>query len=199
MNELVPFHAAFATTGQINVRAMMRHYAEPFSAAEPFRDLIKAIERNSTPARRSKNQAPSAALEIHKAAAGHVDAVLKAVEYLSVARMAPDEGDIRQIVAAMMMAFHAQPTPNSEILIDVLVAEWQEPDVGDPFSSPAVASAAREMWQELPSPPSISQFMASVRKHQARLDDVFQQLCGILEAAEWAEDNIKPEKGGAPF
>jgi hypothetical protein len=72
--------------------------------------------------------------------------------------------------------------------------ELREPEVDQPYSLPAIAAAAREMWQTLPSPPAISQFLVAARKHQQRLDAVFRQLGDIIEAADWAEDEIKPEK-----
>jgi hypothetical protein len=107
--------------------------------------------------------------------------------------LAPDEPEVRQIIGAMFVAFHAQPTPTWEYFVDALVMELMEPDVGDPLCLPAIAAAAREMWQTLPAPPAISQFLASVRNHQARLDVVFKQLGDIIESASWAEDTIKPE------
>jgi hypothetical protein len=88
----------------------------------------------------------------------------------------------------------APPTETSSFFIDALVLELMEPEVEAPFSLPAIAAAARECWQSLASPPAISTFLASVRKHQARLDVVFQQLCDIVDAALWAEDQIKPDK-----
>jgi hypothetical protein len=97
MNQIVPFHGtAVATAGRLDVRAMMKHYTAPYSAAVPFQDLIETVRRNSTPARRSRNQRPSAAIEIHNAVAGHIDAVSKAVESLSVVLLVPDEADVRK-------------------------------------------------------------------------------------------------------
>jgi hypothetical protein len=108
--------------------------------------------------------------------------------------LAPDEEDVRQILGAMMMAFHSQPTRSAEFFIDALVMEVMEPEGCDPFSLPAVAAAARELWQTLPSPPSIAEFLPSVKKHHARLESVHEQLRYILEAAERADgDLIKPD------
>ncbi len=195
MNEVATFHGfTLATGGRPNIRAMFKHFMQPYSAAEPFSDLIETVRRNSTPARRSRNQRPSAAIEIHNAVAGHVDAVSDARDRLSVVMLAPDEADVREILGAMMLVFHAQPTQTSGFFIDVLTLEIREPDVGDPYSLPAVASAAREMWQTLPSPPAISQFLASVRKHQKRIETVFKQLGDVIEASEWADDLIEPDK-----
>jgi hypothetical protein len=195
MNQIVPFHGtAVATAGRLDVRAMMKHYTAPYSAAVPFQDLIQTIKRNTTPARRSNNQRLSAAIEIHNAVANHAGAVRKAVEYLSVAMLAPDEEDVRQILGAMMMAFHAQPTQTSGFFVDTLVMELREPEAGQPFCLPAIAAAARELWQTLPAPPAISEFLPCVRQHQTRIEAVLQKLGYILEAAEWAEDTIKPKK-----
>jgi hypothetical protein len=55
--------------------------------------------------------------------------------------LAPDEEDVRQILGAMMMAFHAQPTQTSGFFIDTLVMELREPEAGQPFSLPAIAAA----------------------------------------------------------
>jgi hypothetical protein len=101
---------------------------------------------------------------------------------------------VRQILGAMMMAFHAQPTQTSGFFIDTLVMELLEPEVDQPFSLPAIAATARELWQTLPAPPSIAEFLPCVKKHQKRIEAVFKQLGDILEAADWAEDQIKPEK-----
>jgi hypothetical protein len=195
MSALIPFHgtaAALATGGRPDIRAMVKHFTQPYSAAVPFADLIETVRRNGTPARRSRNQRPSAAIEIHNVVAGHIDAVSKAVESLSVVLLAPDEADVREILGAMMLAFHAPPTPTSGFFIDALVMELQEP--GDPISSPAIAAAAREMWQTLPAPPSISEFLTCVKKHQKRIEAVFKQLGDIIEASEWADDLIEPDK-----
>lgn len=195
MNEITPFHGtAVATARRLDVRAMMKHYTAPYSAAVPFEDLIQTIKRNCTPARRSKNQRPSAAIAIRNAVADHIGAVREAMDPLSVAMLAPDEEDVRQILGAMMLVFHSQPTQTSGFFMDTLVMELREPEVDQPFSLPAIAAAAREMWQTLSSPPSISQFLASVRKHQARLDVVFKQLGDVIEASDWADDLIEPDK-----
>jgi hypothetical protein len=71
MNEIVPFHGVnLVTAGRPDIRALTRHYLAPFQAAVPFEDLIETVRKNSTPARRSNNQRPSAAIEIHNAVAG---------------------------------------------------------------------------------------------------------------------------------
>jgi hypothetical protein len=195
MNEIVPFHGVnLATAGRLDIRAMMQHFTAPYSAAVPFQDLIETVRKNSTPSRRSKNQRPSAAIEIHNAVAGHIDAVSKARDALGIAMLAPDEADVRQILGAMMLVFHAPPTQTSSFFIDALVMELREPEVDQPYSLPAIAAAAREMWQTLPAPPSISQLLASVRKHEKRIGAVFKQLCDVIEASEWADDVIEPEK-----
>ncbi len=190
MNELVSFHGgtAIATGGRPDIRAMTRHYTAPYEAAVPFEDLIQTVERNSTPARRSKNQRNSAAIAINRAVAGRLDAVSDARDRLSVIRLAPDEQDVRALIGAMMMVFPAPPTAASSFFVDVLVMELMEPEAGDPFCLPAIAAAARELWQTLPAPPSIAEFLVAARKHQRRLDAVFRQLGGILEAADWADD-----------
>jgi hypothetical protein len=195
MNAITPFHGInIATAARLDIRAMMHHYLAPFQAAVPFEDLIETVRKNSTPARRSNNQRPSAVIAIRNAVAGHTGAVSKALERLSVAMLAPDEEDIRQILGTMMLIFHAQPTPTAGLFIDTLVMELREPEAGQPFCLPAVAAAAREMWQTLPSPPSIAEFLPCAKKHQKRIEAVFKQLGDILEAADWAEDTIKPEK-----
>ena len=51
-----------------------------------------------------------------------------------------------------------------------------------------------DVWRTEPKPPAISTFLTAARKHQRRLDEVFRQLGDILEAADWAEDQIKPKK-----
>jgi hypothetical protein len=196
MNAPTPFHGiTVATAGRPDIRAMTRHYTAPFGAAEPFADLIETVRKNSTPEiRRCKNRRPGAAIAIHRAVAGHIDAVSMAVEYLSVAMLAPDEENVRQILGAMMLVFHAQPTPTSGFLMDTLVMELREPEVGRSFCLPAVAAAARELWQTLIAPPSIAEFLPCVRKHQQRIEAVLRQLGNILEAADWADDLIKPGK-----
>jgi hypothetical protein len=196
MSEIVPFHGlAAVTSGRLDIRAMMRHYAAPYALAEPFADLIKVLKLNYSPEIcRCRNRRRPAAIAIHKAVAGRIDAVSHARDRLSVVKLAPDEEDVRALIGAMMMAFHAQPTQTSGFFIDTLVMELREPEVDQPFSLPAIAAAAREMWQTLSSPPSISQFLPSVRKHQTRLEAVFKQLSDVLEAAAWAEDHVKPEK-----
>lgn len=198
MNALTPFHGVTLATvadGRFNVRALMQHYLAPYAAAQPFADVTETVKRNSTPeVRRCKNRRPGAAIAILKAVAGRIDAVSEARDRLSVARLAPDEENIRQILGAMFAAFHAQPTTTSEYFVDALVMELMEPEAGDPFSLPAVAAAARECWSTLPSPPSIAEFLVAARKHQQRLDVVFKELGDVLEAAFWAEDTIKPEK-----
>jgi hypothetical protein len=196
MNEIVPFHSVtLATAGcRPDIRAMMQHFTAPYRAAVPFQDLIETVKRNSTPSRRSKNQRLSAAIAIHNAVAGHVDAVSKARDALGIAMLAPDEADVRQILGAMMLVFHAPPTETASFFVDALVMELREPEVDRPYSLPAIAAAARELWRTLPSPPSIADFLPCVKKHQTRIEAVFQQLVDILEAADWAEDQIKPEK-----
>ena len=56
MNEIVPFHGvSLATAGRRpDIRVMVKHYASPYAAAEPFADLIETVRKNSTPARRSR-------------------------------------------------------------------------------------------------------------------------------------------------
>lgn len=194
MSEIVPFHGTAIANGRPDIRATLKHYAAPYSAAEPFQDLIETVKKNSTPARRSNNQRPSAAIAIRKAVAGRIDAVSDARDRLSVIKLAPDEPDVRALIGAMLMTFPASPTETSSFFVDALVLELLEPEGGDPYALSAIAAAAREMWQTLPSPPSIAEFLVAARKHQQRLDVVFKQLGDILEAADWAEDTIKPEK-----
>jgi hypothetical protein len=198
MNEIVPFHGnavTLATDGRLDVRAMMQHFTAPYRAAAPFHDVIQTIKLNSTPEiRRCKNRRPGAAIAIRKAVAGHIDAVVRARDRLSVVMLAPDEPEVRLIIGTMFAAFHAPPTPTSEYFIDTLVMELMEPEAGQPFCLPAIAAAAREMWQTLPAPPSIADFVPCVEKHQNRIESVLRQLGYTLEAAEWADDLIKPEK-----
>jgi hypothetical protein len=177
MNEIAPFHGVnLATAGRPNIRAIVKHYAAPYSAAEPFADLIEKVRTNSTPEiRRCKNRRPGAAIAILKAVAGRLDAVSEARDRLSVVILAPDEPEVRQIIGAMFAAFHAQPTPTSEYFIDTLVMELMEPEAGHPFCLPAIAAAARELWQTLPSPPSIAEFLPCVKKHQQRIEAVLRQ------------------------
>jgi hypothetical protein len=192
MSEIVPFHGiAVATAGRLDARAMTRHYTAPFGAAEPFADLIETVRKNSTPEiRRCKNRRRGAAIAIRKAVAGRLDAVGDARDRLSVAVLAPDENNVRQILGAMMLVYHAQPTATSGFFMDTLVMELREPEVGRPFCLPAIAAAAQEMWRTLPALPSIAEFLPCVRKHQLRIGAVFKQLGDLLEAAEWAEDLI---------
>jgi hypothetical protein len=198
MNGIVPFHGGAAiitaAAGRPDIRAMVKHFMQPYGAAQPFANIVEIVRRNSTPSRRGKNEGRSAAIEIRKAVAGHLDAVVKARDHLSVVRLAPDESDVRGIIGAMMMVFHAPATETSSFFVDVLVLELREPEVGDPFSLPAVAAAARECWSTLPAPPSIAEFLVAARKHQQRLDDVFRQLGDIIEASQWADDLIEPDK-----
>jgi hypothetical protein len=198
MNQIVPFHGnavALATGGRLNVAAMVKHYLAPFESAVPFEAVIEAVKRNSTPGRRRKNEAPSAAIAIRKVVSTHVKAsIRKAQHYLGIAMLAPDEADVRQIIGVMFGAFHAEPTPASEFFVDMLVMELMQPVVGDRFCLPAIAAAARECWQTLASPPAISEFLALARKRQARLDAVFKQLGDVLEASSWADDLIEPDR-----
>jgi hypothetical protein len=132
MNEILPFHGVtLATAGRPDIRAMMQHFTAPYRAAVPFQDLIQTVQLNSTPARRSSNQRPSAAIAIRNAVAGHIDEVVRARDRLSVAMLAPDEEDVRAVIAAMMMVFPAPPTETSSFFVDALVMELREPDVGD--------------------------------------------------------------------
>jgi hypothetical protein len=66
MNAVIPFHStAIASAGRPDIRAMMRHYAAPYSAAEPFADLIEMVRKNSTTEiRRCKNRRSGAAITI---------------------------------------------------------------------------------------------------------------------------------------
>jgi hypothetical protein len=195
MNAIAPFHGVTITTaGRPDIRAMFKHFLAPYSAAEPFEELIETVRKNSMAARRSSNQRPSAAIAIRKAVAGHIDAVSKARDALGIAMLAPDEADVRRILGAMMMTFHAQPTPTSAFFIDTLVMELREPEAGRPFCSPAIAAAARELWQTLRSPPSIAEFLPCVKKHQQRIEAVFKQLCDVIDASAWADDLIEPDK-----
>ena len=190
MSEIVPFHGiAVATAGRLDVRAMTRHSTAPFGAAEPFADLIETVRKNSTPEiRRCKNRRPGAAIAIRKAVAGRLDAVGDALDRLSVVMLAPDEENVRQILGAMMLVFHAQPTPTSGFFMDALVMDLREPEDGHPFSLPAIAAAAREAWQNLQGPPSIAAFLTYVRKHQARIEVVRGEICGVIDAADWADE-----------
>jgi hypothetical protein len=195
MNDIVPFHGvAVATAGRLDVRAMVKHFTQPFKAAGPFSDLIEVLKHNYTPQiRRCRNRRRPAAIAINRAVAGRLDAVSEARDRLSVIMLAPDEQDVRALIGAMMMVFPSPPTETSSFLIDALVLELREPEADEPYSLPAIAAAAREMWRTVPSPPSIAEFLVAARKHQQRLDDVFRQLGDIIEAADWAEDTIKPK------
>jgi hypothetical protein len=177
-----------ATGGRPNIRALIKHFTQPYGEAEPFHELIQTVKRNSTPRRRSKCEARSAAISIRKAVAGRIQAVTDARDRLSVVLLAPEEDTVRSLLAAMMMVFPTPPTEASGYMVDAMVLEIREPDDGEAYSLPAIAAAARELWQTLPSPPSIAQLLTCVKKHQRRLDEVFQQLCDILEAADWADD-----------
>jgi hypothetical protein len=198
MNEVVSFHgnaAALTTGGRLNIRAIVKHFTQPFEATGPFSDVIEVLKINYTPeVQHCRNRGPGAAIAIRKAIAGRLDAISDARDRLSVAMLAPDEEDVRQILAAMLLAFHAQPATTSGFFIDVMVLELREPETGQPFSLPAVAAAARELWQTLIAPPSIAEFLPCVRKHQQRIEAVLRQLGNILEAADWADDLIKPGK-----
>jgi hypothetical protein len=193
MNELATFHgnaAALVTGGGPNIRAMVKHFMEPYSAAEPFADVVEIVRKNSTPARRSNNEGRSAAVAIRNAVAGNLDAVVKARDHLSVVMLPADEENIRAVIAAMMMAFPVQPNETSSHLIDVLTMEILE----DGPSLAAIAATARQMWRTLPSPPAISTFLEAAEKHQAKLREVRKQLCDVLEASMWSDDLLEPDK-----
>jgi hypothetical protein len=190
MNAIATIHGgnAIATDGQLDVRAMMRHYTAPFEAAVPYEDVIEIVRKSTTRARKSKNERRSAAIAIGKAAAGHLDAITEARDRLSVALTPPDEEDIRAVIAAMLMAFpDAQPTTASPRFIDTLTMEIRE----DRYSLPAIAATARECWRTLPSPPAISQFLAVAEKHQTRLEGVLMELGEVADDYDWAVD-IEP-------
>jgi hypothetical protein len=51
------------------------------------------------------------------------------------------------------------------------------------------------MWRTESKPPAISTFLTAARKHQRRLDEVFKDLCDVVEAADWAEEEIGPLRG----
>jgi hypothetical protein len=195
MNEVVSFHgnaAALTIGGRPNIRAIVKHFTQPFEATGPFSDVIEVLKINYAPeVQHCRNRGPGAAIAIRKAIAGRLDAISDARDRLSVAMLAPDEEDVRQILAAMMLAFHAQPATASGFFIDVMVLELREPETGQPFSLSAIAAAAQEMWRTLPALPSIAEFLPCVRKHQLRIGAVFKQLGDLLEAAEWAEDLIR--------
>ena len=192
MNEVVPFHgnaAALTTGGRPNIRAIAKHFTQPFKETRPFLDLIKVIKINFTPeVQHCRNRGPGAAIAIRKAVAGRLDAISDARDRLSVALLVPDEDDVRLVLAAMMLAFHAQPTPSSGFFMDTLVMELREPEAGRPFCLPAIAAAAREAWQNLQAPPSIAAFLTYVRKHQARIEVVRGEICGVIDAADWADE-----------
>jgi hypothetical protein len=198
MNAIAPFHGfgtALATTGRLDIRAMIKHFTAPYGATQPFVDLVRVVERNSPPEiRRCRNRRRPAAIAINRAVAGHLDAVSDARDRLSVIRLAPDEEDVRQILGAMLLVYHAQPTQTSGFFVDALVLELREPDADEPYSLPAIAAAARECWQSLASPPAISTFLGIVRQHQRRLDGMFQSLCDIVSASEWAANMVEPEE-----
>jgi hypothetical protein len=198
MNAIVPFHHVNIATsgGRLDIRAMVRHYLAPFTAAKPFADIIETVRANSSAAiRRCRNRRPGAAIAINRAVANYATALEQAIDQLSIALLAPDEENIRGIVGAMMLAFpNATPTETAGYFVDALVLELKEPGSDDPFCLPAIAAAAREMWTTLPAPPSIAQFIVSVRKHQQRIEAVMHQLCDVLEAADWAEDMIERKR-----
>lgn len=192
MSELVSFHgnaATLATGGRPNIRAIVTHFTQPFKETQPFLDVIEVVRINYTPAvQRCRNRRPGAAIAIRKAVAGRLDAISDLRDRLSVAMLAPDEEDVRVILAAMMLAFNEQPATTSGFFIDVMVLELREPENDDPFCLPAIAAAAREMWRTLPAPPSVAQFLPCVRKHQLRIETVLKQLGDLIDAADWAED-----------
>jgi hypothetical protein len=193
MNELVPIHGgtAITTAGSADIRAIVRHFMEPFRAAEQFADIVEIVRKNSTPARRSKNQRPSAAIAIHNAVAGRIDAVTNAIDRLSVVMLAPDETDIREVLAVMFASFPAaQLTPTSSHFIDLLVMELRV----DAYCLASIAAACRECWRTMPSVPPISTFLETAEKHQDQLRGVMQRLGDIVDAADWAEDQIEPDK-----
>ena len=193
MNQIVAFHG-LAAYGRLDVRAMVKHFTQPFESAVPFEAVIDVVRRNSTPTRRSKSERKSAAIEIRRAVAGHTIAIRKAMHDLGITMLAPDEEDVRRVIGVMLGTFHARPTATSEHFCDTLTMELMAADVHRPFALPAIMAAAREMWCTLPSPPSIADVLKAVREHQRRLDVVFKQLGDVLEASDWADDLIEPDK-----
>jgi hypothetical protein len=193
MNQLVAFHGK-AITGHLNVADMVRHYLAPYDAAEPFDGLIETVRMNSTPARRSKNQRRSAAIEIRRAVAGHTKAIRRAQSALGIAMLAPDEEDVRQILALMFSTFQTPPSATSMVMIDTLIMELMADDIDRPFCSPAIMAACRECWREHTSPPSIAAVLKAAKVHQRRLEAVFQQLGDVLEASQWADDVVEPDE-----
>jgi hypothetical protein len=197
MTALIPFHGnavALATDGRFNVAATVKHYLAPFESAVPFADVIERVKRHSAPRRRSKNEAPSAAIAIRRATATHVKAIRKAQHYLGIAMLAPNEEDVRQILGLMFGAFHTQPTATSELLVDMLVMELMVDDLDRPFCSPAIMAAAREVWSTLSTPPSIADVLKATKAHQRRIEAVFKELGDTLEASQWADELIEPDK-----
>jgi hypothetical protein len=187
MTEIVPFHGnavALAAAGRLDVRAMVKHHLVPFEAAEPFSDLTKVLKYNYTPEIRScRNRKRPAA--IHNQQGGRCGSCGHGTAVCSQGR-AGREGrapDPRR---------HARNIPcGADLDVGVLRRHASDgvdgAEAGEPYALPAVASAAREMWRTAPTPPAISTFLTSVRTHQQQLDDVFQKLCDIIEASEWAE------------
>lgn len=197
MNQVVPFHngaVALATGGRLNVAAIVKHYLEPFESAVPFADVIEVVKRNSTKSRRSRIEAPSAAIEIRRAVAGHTKAIRKAQHDLGIAMLPPNEEDVRQILGLMFGVFHAQPTAMSGLLVDTLVMELMADDIDRPFCSPAIMAAAREVWSTLSAPPSIADVLKATKAHQRRIEIVFKELGDTLEAIWWSDDVIEPDR-----
>jgi hypothetical protein len=98
MNELATFHGGTAititTAGSADIIAIVRHFTEPFQAAQPFQDVIETIKRNSTPRRRSRSEGRSAAIEIRGAVTDQMlEAITVARNRISVALTPPDEED----------------------------------------------------------------------------------------------------------
>jgi hypothetical protein len=132
--------------------------------------------------------------EIRRATDGHVKAIRKAQHDLGIAMLPPNEEDVRQILGLMFGAYHTQPTATSELLIDMLVMELTADDLDRPFCSPAIMAAAREMWSTLSTPPSIADVLKATKTHQRRIEAAFKELGDTLEALQWADDIVEPDK-----
>jgi hypothetical protein len=204
---------AVGAAGHFDVRAMMRHYLAPFKAAEPWRDMIETIGRSGFATQRcdgelialspvwntpeKKRLAIKDALAIRQAVAGHLDAVWEAAEALDEAMEPPPEEIIRAILGAMLSVLRGKPNEGAELYIDALVWALTEPDSGEPFCAPAIAAAAKEIWTTKTFPPSVPEFMAPAKKHQMRIEAVWEELDFISVAYRSAREvlaTLAPEK-----
>lgn len=91
----------------------------PYKAAEPYRDIIETVGRNSMSTRGSPSERRVAALAVRKAVAGNEAAVLEGINGLNIAMMEPDKEQIR-LILGMLSVFRSKPTHVHQALARLL-------------------------------------------------------------------------------